>query len=210
MGAEVTFGKSGPSIAVLASPCVDRRDGCWLRLWRHHGSTARRASQPVPADRPVRDCPGPVDWRSRGVSGAAPDEAPPALFRLLNQRKYPASALFLLMTLGPTIALLAVAERARLVRRHSGDVRACTLCSTTCCTSPSSTRPRSSSGWREMAACTRTGSGPPRSCRFLPASGGGCHCSTWVFLFVIAVLYIPCRWFAGIKARGQRGWLRYL
>ena len=40
-------------------------------------------------------------------------EAPPALFRLLAQQKYPASQLFLLMTLGPTIALLPVAERAR-------------------------------------------------------------------------------------------------
>jgi uncharacterized membrane protein len=39
--------------------------------------------------------------------------APPALFRLLNQNKYPASQLFLLMTLGPTIALLPLAERAR-------------------------------------------------------------------------------------------------
>jgi uncharacterized membrane protein len=39
--------------------------------------------------------------------------APPALFRLLNQNKYPASQLFLLMTLGPTIALLPLADRAR-------------------------------------------------------------------------------------------------
>ena len=31
----------------------------------------------------------------------------------LNQQKYPASALFLMMTLGPMIALLPLAERAR-------------------------------------------------------------------------------------------------
>src|SRR5262245_2673146 len=43
----------------------------------------------------------------------APEGGPPALFRLLNQNKYPASQLFLLMTLGPVIALLPVAERAR-------------------------------------------------------------------------------------------------
>ena len=43
----------------------------------------------------------------------APAHAPPALFRLLNQQKYPASQLFLLMTLGPAIALLPLAEHAR-------------------------------------------------------------------------------------------------
>jgi hypothetical protein len=31
-----------------------------------------------------------------------------------------------------------------------------------------------------------------------------------VFFVVIALLYIPCRWFVGVKARGQQGWLRYL
>jgi uncharacterized membrane protein len=43
----------------------------------------------------------------------APPGAPPALFRLLNQQKYPASQLYLLMTLGPSIALLPFAERWR-------------------------------------------------------------------------------------------------
>src|SRR4051812_18245785 len=37
----------------------------------------------------------------------------PALFRFLAQQKYPASQLFLLMTLGPIIALLPLADKAR-------------------------------------------------------------------------------------------------
>ena len=41
------------------------------------------------------------------------DASRPLLFRILDQQKYPASQLFLLMTLGPMIALLPVAERAR-------------------------------------------------------------------------------------------------
>ena len=37
----------------------------------------------------------------------------PFLFQLLNQRKYPASQLYLLMTLGPSILLMAFVEEAR-------------------------------------------------------------------------------------------------
>jgi uncharacterized membrane protein len=48
------------------------------------------------------------DPRPWGTTGSMP-----ALFQFLNTAKYPASLLFLLMTLGPTIALLPVADRAR-------------------------------------------------------------------------------------------------
>jgi uncharacterized membrane protein len=47
------------------------------------------------------------------IARKAPDpEAPPFIMQLLNQRKYPASQLYLLMTLGPLIALLPWAEKA--------------------------------------------------------------------------------------------------
>ena len=139
-----------------------------------------------------------------------PTDATAGLFRLLNQRKYPASPLFLLMTLGPTIALLPVAERARgwfadvlatfgrvpmfYYLLHIPLIHATALLVWLVARRQ---RPRGA------------GSRLPRSCRFLPASGGGCRCSTWSSSFVVAVLYIPCRWFAGVKARGQQGWLRY-
>ncbi|MFN8582107.1 MAG: hypothetical protein U0163_14180 [Gemmatimonadaceae bacterium] len=47
------------------------------------------------------------------VAAPVPDGAPPFLFRMLAQQKYPASQLFLLMTLGPLLLLVPWAERAR-------------------------------------------------------------------------------------------------
>ena len=31
-----------------------------------------------------------------------------------------------------------------------------------------------------------------------------------VFALVIAVLYVPCRWFVGVKARRRDSWLSYV
>ena len=31
-----------------------------------------------------------------------------------------------------------------------------------------------------------------------------------VFAIDVALLYVACRWFAGVKARRQDGWLRYV
>jgi len=41
------------------------------------------------------------------------EQVQPFIFRLLNQRKYPASILYILMTLGPLIALIPFVEKAR-------------------------------------------------------------------------------------------------
>lgn len=47
------------------------------------------------------------------IAADAGEGSPPFILRLLNQRKYPASQLYLLMTLGPLIALVPMAQRAR-------------------------------------------------------------------------------------------------
>ena len=142
----------------------------------------------------------------------AGENAPPVLFRLLGQRKYPASALFLLMTLGPTIALLPVAERARgwladglatfgrvpmfYYLLHIPLIHLAAMV-------VSVVRTGAVSPWlfgnHPMA--------PPE----LPAG------YQWslpllylVFGAVIAILYLPCRWFAALKARRKGGWLTYV
>ena len=92
---------------------------------------------------------------------AGSPEMPPAAIQVLNQRKYPASQLFLLMTLGPPIALLPFAETARGPLARVLSISAACRCSTTCCTSRSFTRSRSLSGSCVTALRIRSAS-PPR------------------------------------------------
>lgn len=47
------------------------------------------------------------------IVGPEPEHPAPFIFRLLNQNKYPASQLFLLMTLGPLILILPWAEKSK-------------------------------------------------------------------------------------------------
>ena len=140
----------------------------------------------------------------------APANAPPALFRLLNQNKYPASQLFLLMTLGPTIALLPLAERARgwfadmlatfgrvpmfYYLLHIPVIHAAALVVTFM---------REGSLHPERYAFAPYASVPPEHRWSLPLL-------YVVFVIVIGALYVPCRWFAAVKARRREGWLRYL
>ena len=138
------------------------------------------------------------------------DTGPPALFRLLNQRKYPASPLFLLMTLGPTIALLPLAERARgwfaamlatfgrvpmfYYLLHIPLIHAVALVVWLV---------RDGSVHAERFATAPFVSIPPEQRWGLPLL-------YLVFAIVVAALYIPCRWYARVKAQHRQGWLRYL
>jgi uncharacterized membrane protein len=140
----------------------------------------------------------------------APAHVPPALFRLLNQQKYPASQLFLLMTLGPTIALLPLAERARgwfagvlatfgrvpmfYYLLHIPLIHIAALLVTFL--REGMIHPE----WYASAPYT-----------FLPPEHRwGLPLLYVVWAIVVAILYFPCRWFADMKARRREGWLRYI
>ena len=142
---------------------------------------------------------------------AEPDD-PPALFRLLGQQKYPASQLFLLMTLGPMIALLPLAERARgavanvlsvfgrvpmfYYLLHIPVIHALAV----------------------VVSVVRTGSVTPwlfgNHPMQPPEQPSGYMWSLGllyvVFAVAIVILYFPCRWFATEKARRHETWLRYI
>jgi uncharacterized membrane protein len=151
----------------------------------------------------------PRHWQATG----GPD-APrlPALLAFLNTTKYPASLDFLLMTLGPTIAMIPMLERARgaLTRwmtvygrvpffyyvLHIPLIHAVAL-------GVSLVRQGQVIPW--LFADHPMGNPPP------PEG------YTWslgllyaVWLAVVVALYFPCRWFAEVKARRKDWWLGYL
>jgi len=142
--------------------------------------------------------------------GPAPDEPVPLLFRLLNQNKYPASQLFLLMTLGPTIALLPAADRARgwlaeaatTVGRvpffyyllHIPVIHALALVVNYV---------REGAMHNERYLNAPYASVPPEGRWSLPLL-------YLVFGIAVAMLYPLSKWFASVKARRSASWLRYL
>jgi uncharacterized membrane protein len=153
--------------------------------------------------------PRPWSAASQGPNGAPPM---PALFAFLNTTKYPASLNFLLMTLGPTIALIPLLEKARgaLARwitvfgrvpffyyiLHIPLIHVLALV-------VSKIRLGELSPW----LFANHPMGNP------PAPEG----YTWslallyvVWAAAIVMLYFACRWFAGLKAKRRDWWLSYL
>jgi uncharacterized membrane protein len=136
--------------------------------------------------------------------------AMPVLFQVLNQRKYPASQLYLLMTLGPPIALLPLAEKARgwLARvledfgrvpmfyylLHIPLIHVLALIAWTLRDG------RAHSEWFVTAPYVS----------IEPAARWGLPLLYLVFVIAVVILYFPCRWFAHVKSRGRQGWLRYI
>ena len=136
----------------------------------------------------------------------------PALLSFLNTAKYPASLNFLLMTLGPTIALIPLLERARgwmtgwltvfgrvpffYYVLHIPLIHALALV-------VSAIRLGEVSPW--LFANHPMGTPPPPDGY------------TWslgllylVWLIAVVLLYFPCRWYADLKARRRDWWLKYL
>jgi len=211
VGAEVRLGQHGPSIAVLYTivPWVGVMAAGYAfgAIMVREPAERRRLCLRIGVSATLLF----VAAAGLGVLvSSAPGDAPPALFRFLNQRKYPASVLFLLMTLGPTIALLPVAERARgwfadvlgtfgrvpmfYYLLHIPVIHAIALLV-----------------W--FVRDGRFGADRFASAPFVSIPDGqrwGLPLLYLVFAIVIAVLYVPCRWFARVKADRQTGWLRYL
>jgi uncharacterized membrane protein len=154
----------------------------------------------------------PSPWRAMTEPGSTGQQPMHTLLAFLNTNKYPASLAFLLMTLGPTLALMPWIERTRgpLARwltvfgrvpffyyvLHIPLIHALAL-------AVAAVRSGQVTPW--LFANHPMGSGPP--------PGG----YTWslpllyaVFALAVVLLYFPCRWFAELKTRRKDAWLRYL
>ena len=138
-----------------------------------------------------------------------PQNGPPWWARLLGQQKYPASQLFLLMTLGPAIALVPLAERARgwlsnvfetfgrvpmfyyLLHIPTIHIAAVIV---------DKIRGHFDAQWFATAPYTSVPGAERWSLPLLYL----------VFAAVVMLLYFPCRWYANLKARRRSWWLRLI
>jgi uncharacterized membrane protein len=209
-GGEVQVGRSGPTFLVLYTivpwigvmalgygfgaiavrPEHDRRR-TWLRL----GLAATAAFLVLGTVQAVLS------------SGA---EAPPFVFRLLNQRKYPASPLFLLMTLGPPIALLPFAEhaRGRLAQVFTTFGRVpmfyyllhIPLIHVLALLVWKIRDGHVDAGWFASAPYVAV---PPEQRWSLALL-------YLVFVIAVTLLYFPCRWFVDVKKRSRSVLVRYI
>jgi uncharacterized membrane protein len=134
----------------------------------------------------------------------------PTWWRMLNQRKYPASVPFLLMTLGPVIALLPFADRARgpigraletfgrvpffFYLLHIPLIHVVALVV-----------------WRIRNVGVDDAAF--KTAPYVQIAEGQ-RWELWllyvVWAIVVAILYVACRWYAALKARSSSPWLRYI
>jgi uncharacterized membrane protein len=141
---------------------------------------------------------------------ATGDELPPFVFRLLNQQKYPASQLYLFMTLGPAIALMPFAERFRGTMaegvRTIGRVPMfyylahIPLIHVSALAVNAIRSGAAHQEWYGTAPYAQVPEGArwPLALLYL------------VFAIDVAVLYLACRWYARAKAERPRAWMKYI
>jgi uncharacterized membrane protein len=138
-------------------------------------------------------------------------EDAPFIVRMLNQQKYPASQLFLMMTLGPTILLVPFFERVRgwmtdvlatfgrvpffYYLLHIPLIHALALIVM---------RVKFGDAFNAAAYATAPYARVPQSQRW------SLLLLYVVFLIAVALLYPACRWYAGFKARRRDVWLKYI
>ena len=155
----------------------------------------------------------PRPWGAAARGAAAQRfPAPPAILQFLATNKYPASLLFLLMTLGPTILLIPVLEpaRGRVARvltvfgrvpffyyvLHIPLIHLVFVA-------------LSIARYGEVIPWMTT-----NHPMFVPPPPPGYTYSLAalyaITVLVVTALYFPCRWFAGLKARRAERWLSYL
>ena len=156
---------------------------------------------------PVQDSDGP--WRVQKA-------IPTTVIAFLNVQKYPPSLQFLLMTLGPSLLLLAGLDRRAVVARGGGRVVRFFL---TYGRVPMMFYVAHIYLVHALAALVAWLFHQPawwllHGAMFLndfPAGYG--HDLPFVYLMWITItfaLYVPCRWYAGVKARRKDWWLSYL
>jgi uncharacterized membrane protein len=211
LGGEVKFGEGGPTMTVLYTivPWVGvmALGYAFGAIVVMESAARRRLLLAIGAGATALFI---VAGSATVFGGTASDDGMPAVFRLLNQRKYPASVLFLLMTLGPSIALLPFAERIwRPVKDalvifgrvplfyyllHIPLIHATALVVWYL---------RDGAAGAERFATAPFVSIPAPQQWSLPLL-------YLVFAIDVALLYVACRWYAGVKARHPRRWMRYL
>ncbi len=154
----------------------------------------------------------PPDTSAAAAEGAKARPQAPPLLRFLNTNKYPASLLFLLMTLGPMIAVIPLLETAhgRVARvlmvygrvpffyyiLHIPLIHLAAI-------AVSLLREGRVNPW--LLANHPMGNPPPPD-----GYAWGLPLLYLVTVVVVAILYVPCRWMGELKQRRDEAWLRYL
>jgi uncharacterized membrane protein len=176
------------------------------RPWSHPSAAQLRAQkqqQQQPQDARPSQSPPPAQ---------AQPPRPPMVIRFLNTSKYPASLLFLLMTLGPMLVAIPLLELARgkvadvlttfgrvpffYYLLHIPAIHVAAI----------------------VVSLIRTGSVTPwlfgnHPMEPPPLPDGYVWSLPLLYLvwaIVVTALYFPCRWYAEKKARDTSGWLSYL